>query len=231
MYRLISKWLNPVAHGLGLLGVILFFFSANALAAQVKLAWDPISGASGYRVHYGTASGNYNAAGSPLNVVGSTTTSVTIPDSTTYYFAVKGYSSAQESGYSNEVNNPIAQFGANTTSGLTVQFTDQSTGTITARKWEFGDSTTSSEINPTKNYTNPGDYPVTLTVTGMDNITTHKATKTIKVIRSLNDGAAGTQLYLHHEFHDGSGAIDGELYGVLDRQRHKSDLGFRRWQR
>ena len=184
MYRLISKWLNPVAHGLGLLGVILFFFSANALAAQVKLTWNPISGASGYRVHYGTASGNYNAAGSPLNVVGSTTTSVTIPDSTTYYFAVKGYSSAQESGYSNEVNNPIAQFSANTTSGLTVQFTDQSTGTVNGWCWKFSANSSncdSSGINPSKTYSTAGTYTVSLVVTGLDGITQPGEAKSITV--------------------------------------------------
>jgi C1A family cysteine protease len=32
--------------------------------------------------------------------------------------------------------------------------------------WDFGDGLTSTEQNPTHTYTNPGEYPVTLTVTG-----------------------------------------------------------------
>ncbi len=180
-----SMPLNPVWRLLGGLSVLLLFcFTANVFAAQVKMAWNPVSGASGYRVHYGTASGNYNAAGSPLNVVGSTTTSVTIPDSTTYYFAVKGYSSAQESGYSNEVNNPIAQFGANTTSGLTVQFADQSTGTVNGWCWKFSANSStcdSPDRNPSKTYSTAGTYTVSLVVTGLGGVTSPATTKTITV--------------------------------------------------
>ena len=50
---------------------------------------------------------------------------------------------------------PVAHFIGNPTRGtvpLTVQFTDQSTGGITSRNWDFGDNTTSIEINPTKTY-------------------------------------------------------------------------------
>ncbi|MDX2141047.1 MAG: PKD domain-containing protein [Chloroflexota bacterium] len=49
---------------------------------------------------------------------------------------------------------------------LTVRFTNQSSGTITAYSWNFGDGTTSTELNPTHTFTNPGLYTVTLTVTG-----------------------------------------------------------------
>src|SRR5207247_1527949 len=65
---------------------------------------------------------------------------------------------------------PTANFTANPTSGnapLTVQFTDQSTGSITSRDWDFGDgSSHSSAQNPSHTYNNAGDYMVTLTVTG-----------------------------------------------------------------
>src|SRR6266545_4647100 len=72
-----------------------------------------------------------------------------------------------------------ADFTASPTSGnvpLTVQFTDQSTGTITARDWNFGDgSAHSSTQNPSHTYTNAGNYTVTLTVSGSGGATSSKS--------------------------------------------------------
>ncbi len=65
---------------------------------------------------------------------------------------------------------PTAQFSGTPTSGeapLAVSFTDLSTaGTspITTRLWDFGDQTTSTEVNPSHIYTNPGSYTVVLSV-------------------------------------------------------------------
>src|SRR5438445_1750810 len=65
---------------------------------------------------------------------------------------------------------PTANFSANPTSGqapLSVQFTDQSSGSITSRDWNFGEgSSHSSALNPSHTYNNAGSYTVTLTVTG-----------------------------------------------------------------
>jgi PKD repeat protein len=65
---------------------------------------------------------------------------------------------------------PVAQFSANPTSGnapLAVQFTDQSTGNISSYSWSFGDSVgASTQQSPSYTYNNPGNYTVTLTVTG-----------------------------------------------------------------
>lgn len=55
--------------------------------------------------------------------------------------------------------------------GLAVTFTDSSTdsnGTILSRLWEFGDGTSSSEVNPVKTYGAAGTYTVTLAVTDND---------------------------------------------------------------
>ena len=74
---------------------------------------------------------------------------------------------------------PVAAFSGTPTSGsapLTVQFTDASTGSITSRSWSFGDGTTSTSTNPSKVYSNPGQYTVTLTVTGLDGVTTDSDT-------------------------------------------------------
>ncbi|MDH6115884.1 microbial collagenase [Kitasatospora sp. GAS204A] len=61
---------------------------------------------------------------------------------------------------------PTAAFTAQA-SGLAATFADSSTapdGTITARTWDFGDGTGSTDANPTKTYTTPGVYTVHLTV-------------------------------------------------------------------
>jgi PKD repeat protein len=64
---------------------------------------------------------------------------------------------------------PVAAFSLNPMRGtapLTVQFIDQSTGTITSRLWNFSDGGASSERNPVHTFVSPGLYNVFLTVTG-----------------------------------------------------------------
>jgi hypothetical protein len=66
---------------------------------------------------------------------------------------------------------PTASFTYSPTSPTTentVQFINQSTvndGAIVSWYWDFGDEMTSTIQNPTHKYTNPGTYPVSLTVT------------------------------------------------------------------
>jgi len=64
---------------------------------------------------------------------------------------------------------PVVAFVGSPTSGtepLTVNFTDQSTGSITSWSWTFGDGGTSVSQNPSYEYTSAGTYNVTLIVTG-----------------------------------------------------------------
>lgn len=59
---------------------------------------------------------------------------------------------------------PTAGFAA-TPSGLTVAFTDQSTGTgINTYVWDFGDMSTSTQQNPTHTYAQAGTYNVCLAI-------------------------------------------------------------------
>lgn len=51
---------------------------------------------------------------------------------------------------------------------LQVAFTDNSSGEITSRLWNFGDNTTSTEENPVHIYTQESRYTVTLTVSTSD---------------------------------------------------------------
>jgi subtilisin len=63
---------------------------------------------------------------------------------------------------------PVASFTGSPTSGhapLNVDFSDLSTGKITSWSWNFGDTKTSTESNPSHTYS-PGTYTVSLTVTG-----------------------------------------------------------------
>ncbi len=64
---------------------------------------------------------------------------------------------------------PVADFSANPPAGqapLAVNFSDLSTGNVTAWSWTFGDGGTSSLQNPGHIYTLPGSYTVSLTATG-----------------------------------------------------------------
>lgn len=80
-----------------------------------------------------------------------------------------------------------ADFTCTPTSGespLTVNCTDQSTGNITSRSWEFGDGTTSTEQNPTHIYNTDGTYTVALTVTGANGSDTESKNGYISVSSS-----------------------------------------------
>ncbi|MCM5529043.1 PKD domain-containing protein [Parasegetibacter sp. NRK P23] len=82
-----------------------------------------------------------------------------------------GVDGETKTGYITVNPSPVAAFEANLTEGClgsTIRFTDRSTdagGTITAWSWDFGDGTTSTQRNPSKQYTANGFYTVTLTVT------------------------------------------------------------------
>jgi uncharacterized repeat protein (TIGR03803 family) len=64
---------------------------------------------------------------------------------------------------------PKANFSASPRSGdapLQVNFTNESSGLVTSRQWNFGDGTTSTDENPTHTYDSPRTYKAKLTVYG-----------------------------------------------------------------
>ncbi|MEC9475411.1 MAG: HYR domain-containing protein [Planctomycetota bacterium] len=80
---------------------------------------------------------------------------------------------------------PAANFQMDPTSGtydLLVQFTDDSTGPIDGRLWDFGDGATSTELNPSHLYTLAGIYTVSLTVTGPGGTDTSTCDSCIEVL-------------------------------------------------
>ena len=90
---------------------------------------------------------------------------------TTYY--VRAYSvNSAGTAYGNQVSfttgvEPGADFAADETvieTGVTVNFSDESTGDPSGWEWEFGDGNTSTEQNPSHAYESAGTYDVKLTV-------------------------------------------------------------------
>lgn len=63
--------------------------------------------------------------------------------------------------------------------GQQVDFTDQSTGTVTSYLWDFGNGVTSTQQNPSHSYASAGTSTVTLTVTGPDGTSTTTQTVTV----------------------------------------------------
>jgi hypothetical protein len=82
-------------------GVALLLLASPAAAGTISLAWDAVPGATGYRVYYGTASGQYTSS------ITSATASATVSglqDCAAYFVAVKAYNGAGESPqFSNEL--------------------------------------------------------------------------------------------------------------------------------
>lgn len=164
----------------------------SALANDIALAWDAVADTrvALYEVHYGQGSGAYVAS------LDSATTEATITGLTpgeTYFFAVRACDQARAecSEYSNEVSSripapaPEAAFSVNVTSGeapLTVLFESQSTGTIDAYTWEFGDGGNSNAPNAAYTFSQPGVYSVSLSVSGPDGSDTQTMTDLIEVV-------------------------------------------------
>ncbi len=65
------------------------------------------------------------------------------------------------------------------TAPLPVTFTDKSTGSPTSWFWDFGDGTNSTERNPIHNYTAPGIYTTSLTVSNANGTLTRYAAITV----------------------------------------------------
>ena len=130
---------------------------------------DSSSGTSITKRRWDFGDGNissYNAATNPTHVYSSAGTysvNLTVTNAS-------GSNSLLRSNYIT-VNErpPVSGFSGTPTTGtipLTVTFTDGSTGVITGYAWNFGDKATSTDQNPSHQYTKAGTYTVNLTVTG-----------------------------------------------------------------
>jgi PKD repeat protein len=90
---------------------------------------------------------------------------------------------------------PVADFTADTTLGgvpLTVQFSDQSSGTVIDWIWDFGDGDTSTATDPSHTYNTAGVYTVTLSVDGPDGSDVEVKPRYVQVLASNEDLLGGT---------------------------------------
>ena len=169
--------------------IVIILIAGQPWAAT--LTWDPQTDPSvvGYMVHMGQSSGVYSSS---IDVGPANSHVISnLVEGTTYYYAVTAYNNARaESGYSNEViatipySAPVAAFGASATTGpapLAINFTNGSTGSVTAYAWTFGDGTASSAQNPAHLYSAAGLYTVSLRVTGPGGTNTQTRTNYISV--------------------------------------------------
>jgi PGF-pre-PGF domain-containing protein len=84
-------------------------------------------------------------------------------------------------GQSQELVLPVAEFDADTSNGLNVQFIDTSQNANTTL-WEFGDGTNSTDFSPSHTYSKAGNYNVHLTASNANG--TNTTSKMINVLES-----------------------------------------------
>lgn len=128
---------------------------------------------------------------------------------TTYSFGNPGRASLTTSqGCAGQTSPVAADFIGTPTSGTpgtTVQFTDQSSGSITSWSWTFGDGGTSTQQNPSYTYNSVGLYTVTLTVSDGSNNDTRTRTSYID-IDTTGGGSSSSCDTLYSPFIDGTSA-------------------------
>lgn len=103
-----------------------------------------------------------------------------------------------------EPSPPVADFSADATYGgapYLVQFTDTSLGIVTEWFWDFGDEQTSTQQYPLHEYTSPGVYTVSLTVTNSSGSDTKTRENYINIVADseniyLCDGYSHDALFI-----------------------------------
>ncbi len=127
-------------------------FTDESAGAPVAWLWD-------------FGDGEYSIDQDPTHAYAATGTyTVTLTASDPY-----GQDTATKAGYIAVGVGAEAAFSADPTTGIagmTVDFTDESTGGVTSWQWEFGDGASATTQDPSHQYDDPGIYDVSLTVTG-----------------------------------------------------------------
>ncbi len=142
-------------------------FTTDRTAGQVPLTVRFVNQSSGFISSYNWNFGDGTISNEPnpvhiYNAPGIFTASLTVTGQ-------GGTSNVSQQVNVQSPSAPIAAFTANPITGtvpLTVQFTNQSTGTINSYLWNFGDGTTATDANPTHTFSSVGTFYVILTVTG-----------------------------------------------------------------
>jgi PKD repeat protein len=111
---------------------------------------------------------------------------------------------------------PVANFSATSRNGnapLSVNFTDESMGTITSWYWNFGDDANSTNQNPSHLYAVPGIYTVSLTVSGPAGSETETKIDYIFILSEpiSSEWVAENNMLTARDSFTG-GVIDGKIY-------------------
>jgi PKD repeat protein len=170
--------------------------TAGASGTSVNLSWtDNANNETSQSVYMATGNGSFSKIGD----VGANAVAAMVNGFTagTYRFYITASNSAGSSSGSNIATATVsgggttqplvANFSVSPQSGVVnvtnFAFTDQSTGPITSRSWNFGDGTSSTSTNPSHVYTHAGQFTVTLTITG--NGTSAQASSVVIVSSTL----------------------------------------------
>ncbi len=148
--------------------------TATVSGSSVALQWtDNASNETGQSIYVAAGSGAFNKVADVANNVTAATLSGF--STGTYRIYVAAFNATGTSVPSNTTSVTVsaavaAAFSVSPGSGVAGQtlftFTDQSTGAVSTRSWQFGDGSSSAAQNPTRTYASPGQYTVTLTVGG-----------------------------------------------------------------
>ncbi|MCU1349646.1 MAG: cell surface protein, partial [Acidobacteria bacterium] len=149
--------------------------TASVTGTNVAIQWnDNATNESGQRIYVAQGTSAFTQVGDVA--AGQRTATLTGFSAGTWKIYVTAWNAAGESAASNVAQVTIAApltaaFSASPTSGIAGQtsftFTDQTSGTVTARSWDFGDGyTASGTAGATHIYAIAGAYTVTLTVAG-----------------------------------------------------------------
>jgi hypothetical protein len=93
------------AKGVALIIICLAVGYPCHILAAPKLVWEPSSGdVDGYRIYYGTTSGQYQNSKDVGDVTEYPLTGLPLEEQKTYYLSTRAYNGAGESGNSNEVS-------------------------------------------------------------------------------------------------------------------------------
>jgi len=159
--------------------MIIFLIKPCSVFAESTLVWDASSGeVQGYRIYYGMTQGQYDSSKDVGGMTQCSLFDLPLQEGNTYYFAVKAYNTAGESGPSNEVKwvvpdtsppGPPQDLAWNLVSGGNVNLTWQANPETDIKAYRVYYGTTSRIYGPPYSV---GDVTAH-TITGLDQGTTH----------------------------------------------------------
>ncbi len=208
-----STWTAPYTYANNAAPIASFTISCTGLTCNVNASAssDPEAQALTYSWNWGDSTGNGSGVTASHAYANGTNRTVTLTVTDT------GAATGTTTKTATPNIAPTANFTSTCTNevcSFTNTSTDDAAGGISSYLWNFGDSTTSTSQNPTKNYTSRGNKTVTLTVTDNEGaISSPAAAKTVTIANVApvaNFTASCSQLVC--TFTNTSTDIDGTLY-------------------